>query len=234
MKKTVCFLLSLCLCLSLLPVFAEESYDSDEIGVGRPGFDLPELKTRTITSAMTPTDKVENKDGVFTVTTQSGVKITLNTAGLSYYTFTQDFYASLDAYFRLTDEAGEKLMDNMIKENCHFFIRDVYDSFFIEMATLGSDRLSQHVQDLASLSESALQTVAGRIAEGLLDATEYKLLTVNGNVWIRVADRVFVTIVNGEYHYATYFPAGEEMTPDDVLDAEAFINALKLEAPAAE
>lgn len=228
--------MSLILCLPLFAAFADASYESDEISVGQYGFALPELQNRNVSSALAATDTVENKNGVFTVKTQNGTKITLNTAGLSYYTYTQDFYASLDAYFRLTDESAEKLMETLIKENCHFLILDLYNSFSIEMATLGSDRLSQHVQNMAGLSESALETVAGKIAESILETAEYKICSVNGNVWLQVLDRIYITIVNGEYHYAVYYPKAETMTPDDVLDMEAFINALTLEdpAPAAE
>lgn len=233
MKKLICLFLSLFLCLSLLTVCAEGSLETEEMTVKRSEFAAPDFAARDMPAALTATDKVENKNGVYTVTTQTGTVCKLDTNGLTYYTYTQDFYASLDAYFRLTDEAGASLMDAMIQDDCHFVVQDLYGSFrYINMATLGSDRLSQRVGNIASLNDSAIQTVAARIGENILETPDITVHKINGNVWVQGQDKYLVTIVNGEYLFVAYHSNEDAMSSDDFLDLMDFMNALTVTAPA--
>ena len=234
MKRIVCLLLSLVLCLTAFSALAEQpasEFANDEVGLKVPEAGMPKVELKTEAQAASKKgDDVVNQNNVYTIKTANGLNITLNASNLgTFLVLTQSYYGSIDIYRRFKDDAtASQFIDSMIEGDAHVVIWDAYDAFqSIVLRGAGSSALTGHVKNLASLSESDLNAVANQIAVSN-DVSSYNLYSFNGNVWIQLGANLLVTIVNSEYQVVTYYPNGDQMTDDDYTDLTKFMRALTL------
>ena len=82
MKRILCIFLSLILCASILPAFAEEAaseYAGDEISVQITEVTLPEVVIKEASqAAASSADTVVNQNNLYTIRTASGLNVNLN------------------------------------------------------------------------------------------------------------------------------------------------------------
>lgn len=236
MKKYVCILLSMLLCLSAFSALAEvaaeqkSDYSNDEVGLEIKETKLPKVDLKQASQAASNGDTVVKQDNVYSIKTPSMLNISLNAVSLpSFIILTQSYYASLDIYSRFDSDAeATNFINNLINDNVHIVIWDAYDAFqSIVVRTAGSSSLTEHIGNLSSLDESEVQMVAAMIA---LDNnfSQVEIRSFNGNTWIQLADGFLLTIVNSEYVTLNYHPNDNEMTDEDNADLTVFMRALTL------
>ena len=232
MKKLLCIVMALVLCLASACAAAEAAADisAEDVSVSIPELtDMGKVELGGTAKALKSTDDVVNNNGVYTVKTASGLTMVLDAANLPYLVLTQSYYASLDIYSRFPDDAtATEYIDSLISDQVHYLIWDAYDAFqFIIVRTLGSDNLSQHVRNLNMLNENEIAAVANAIVTSN-DLSGYNLLMLNGQPYIQITANVLITIANSEYIQVAYQPNGNEMTDDDYTDFTEFVNALTI------
>ena len=236
MKRFVCILLSLMLCLSAFSALAETAaeqktdYSGDEVGLEIKETELPKVELKQESQAVSKEDTVVKQENVYSIKTPSRLNISLNAAGLpSFIVLTQSYYASLDIYSRFnSDSEATNYISDLINDNVHIVIWDAYDAFqSIVVKTAGSSSLTEHVRNLSALSDSDVQAVAELVAMNN-NFAQHDIYTFNGNTWIRLADNFLLTIVNSEYVTVAYYPNGDEMAEDDYADFTVFMRALTM------
>lgn len=230
MKKLICICLALMLTLGAAVSLADEDYSKDEVTIKLPeasgGLEKAELNDSA--RALKSTDDVVNVNGLYTVTTADGLLMVLDATSLPYLVLTQNYYASLDVYTRLDEDAAVNLLDQLISYKVHFLVMDAYQAFQeIQVSTPGSDALSRHVRDLATLNENEVKAVASALASSC-NVSDYSLYSFNGSPWIQIGANRLLTIKNGGYVQAVYLPNGNQMTEDDYTDFTEFMKALTL------
>ena len=232
MKKLLSLTLALVMCLFSLSALAElgSDFTQDEISVKIPeSVSLPKADLSDTARAGTSLDVVTNSNGVYSITTPSGMAIKFDPRGLTFMTLTQSYYASYDVYSLFKDTATvNSYIAGMAADSYHIIVWDVYDAFkLIALDTLGSDQLTKHVGNLAFLSTEDVNTVARTLASAL-GASDYELYKFNNNIWIQIGDTNLFTIVNSEYARVEYVPNGTSMTKADYSDFTDFMRSLKL------
>ena len=232
MKRVLGLILALALCMVLFPAVAElgSVFSQDQIDVDLSSVsDLPEVKLNPEAKAGNTADAVVNSNGVYSITTPSGMGIKFDPRGLTYMTLTQSYYASYDVYglFNTTSAANDYI-NKMVSGDIHVIVWDTYDAFqLILMDTLGSDDLTKHVGNLAYLNTESIKAVASALASAA-NLKEYSLYSFNGNVWIQLGANNLFTIVNSEYAHVQYIPNGNSMTKEDYSDFTDFMRSLML------
>ena len=235
MKKTLSLILALALCMVSLSVFAEEGklgsdFSQDQITVQlAESISLPKAELDSESRAGKNADTVTNSNGVYSIRTPSGMSIKFDPRGLTFMTLTQSYYASYDVYglFNNSKDA-DKYINNMISNIAHIIVWDMYDAFqYIALDTIEGDKLTRLVGNLASMSNSDINAVAGALASAV-GVSDYDLYTFNGNVWIMLGANNLFTIVNSEYAHVQYIPNGNSMTKEDYSDFTDFMRSLKL------
>ena len=232
MKKLISLILTLALCLTAVSAFAETKTDftAEQISISIPenAEGLGKVELNGSAKALTSTDTVVKNGEVYDITTGSGLKIHFDKTGLPYFVYTQSFFASIDVYSRYkNDTDAQSMIDTLIENNVHFLVTDAYRAFQeAYLRTLGSDSLSEHVRDLASLNESEIKAVASVMVD---EGGEYNLYSINDTVWVQVAANAMLTIKNSEYVLVAFFPNGDTMTEDDYADFNDFVKAISFE-----
>ena len=219
MKKLLSVLLALAMLLTCCAAFAETAeeeitFSDADIGVkveapaGKIEFAEPQAY------AVSTSDVVTVSGNMNTVRAD-GLTFMLN-APSGYIVFTQDYYASINAYMYVSDP--DALIKAMIDNNIHLIAYDTFAGVEIDIKALGSDTVSQKVGNLANLSDSNIVnlTVAFGNANGLQAVDAYR---IGSHVWMRFAGGYFVTIVGGQYVLATwYMPDAQELSDADMND----------------
>jgi len=232
MKKLISLILTLALCLTAVSAFAETKTDftAEQISISIPenAEGLGKVELNGNAKALTSTDTVVKNGEVYDFTTGSGMKIHFDKTGLPYFVYTQSYFASIDVYSRYkNDTDAQSMIDTLIENNVHFLVTDAYRAFQeAYLRTLGSDSLSEHVRDLASLNESEIKAVASVMVD---EGGEYNLYSINDTVWVQIAANAMLTIKNSEYVLVAFFPNGETMTEDDYADFNDFVKAISFE-----
>ena len=242
MKRVFGIVLALVLCVFSVSALATEAteavgalgsdFSQEKLGVDLAGamdLQIPLEELQEEARAGKSSDSVTNNNGVYSISTPSGMSIKFDPRGLTYFTLTQSYQASYDVYSQFKDKAtAQNYINNLINDGIHVLVWDYYDAFqFILMDTFGSDDLSKAVRNLAQLSADDIHTVASYLAVSCgLD--EYSLYNFNNNSWIQLGANNLFTIVNSEYAHVQYVPNGNTMTSDDYSDFTDFMRSLKL------
>ena len=232
MKKLISLILTLALCLTAVSAFAEAKTDftAEQVTISIPenAEGLGKVELNGSAKALTSTDTVVKNGDVYDITTASGLKIHFDKTGLPYFVYTQSYFASIDIYSRYDDDTqAQSMIDTLIENNVHFLVTDAYRAFQeAYLRTLGSDSLTSHVRDLASLNENEVKAVASVLVD---EGGEYNIYSINDAVWVQVAANIVVTIKNSEYVMAAFFPNGDTMTEDDYADFNDFVKAISFE-----
>ena len=217
------------LCFSACAEKLGSDFSSDEIELTIPEFELPDVSLLEKSRAATSTDTVNNNDGVYTIISPSGLYIKFDSRGTTFMTLTQSYYGSYDVYslFNSSSEA-DKYINNLISQNIHIVVWDRNDNFqAIALNSLGSDDLTKHVQNLASLSEKDINYVASSMAQAV-GVDSYDLYSFNGNIWVMLGSVDLFTIANSEYVHVVYAPNGSSMTKNDYSYYTDFMRSLAL------
>ncbi len=228
MKKALSLILSLLLCVSLFPAFAETTPDlaGIEAELKLPEITLPEVSLLDEARSLGKADDVVNANNIYTITTAENTILLDASVIPTFEVLTQSFFASFDVYSRFQDEAVlTEYINNLIDDEVHVVIWDTYNMFnAIILFSAGSDMLSGYVKDLSSLSEADQKLVASKLA----GSSDCSLVPSNGNVWVQLKPDVLVTIVNSQYLAINFMPNGDAMTEDDAADLQLFVSALTL------
>ena len=137
-------------------------------------------------------DKVDRKGDTYIVRRGDDLTISLDMSLFStILCFTQDLYASFEAYLRTSDPHGlqQELIDNKI----FFYLADIETGMMVLAYQSEKDSMSSMVDDFSSLSASNKALIASLVASdtSVVQAGDYS--------WVSIGDSHLLTIFNSQY-----------------------------------
>ena len=137
----------------------------------------------------------------------------------TFLCFTQDLYASFDAYLR--HGSPKELQKMLIDEDIHFFLYDLETELTIYIYSDEADELSALAEDFSSLSPANQELIASILC------TDPVLKQAGNTTWILGNDHLMATIVGGEYVIVEF--GGSDDPAADLEDTLALLSHLQFE-----
>ena len=137
-------------------------------------------------------DKVERKGDTYIVRRGDDLTISLDMSQFStVLCFTQDLYASFEAYLRTSDPHG--FQQELINNGVFFCLADIETEMMVLAYQSEMDSMSSMVVDFSSLSASNQALIASFVASdtSVVQAGDYS--------WVTIGDSHLLTIFNSQY-----------------------------------
>ena len=201
--KKLCLLLIIVLVFFVQAVFAETlSLDGEECTVDMGKTTKIDLKLKAPKALAISQTDVVTREGTAYIVTSGTLKYSLDMAKFpAILTFTQDIYASFEAYLACDDP--NSIQEELIKEQISFFLYDQETGLMVYIYSNGEDKLSRLVDNFSELSTQNQDAVIRNIGSGA-SAMQCGKMT-----WIELSESKLATIVNGRYVFVEYGGSGD-------------------------
>ena len=162
------------------------------------------------------------RDGTNYIVDTGALKLKLNMARYpSVLCFTQDKYASFEAYLAVDPAKLDELLNWLITDKINFFLLDLETNMEVYIYTHEADNASLMIGNLSTLSDDNMNVVTSRIFPG---ATA---LQAGSTRWIQASDSAMLTIVNNQYVVVEFGGSGDPA--GDLQDTLAIVSNLTIE-----
>ena len=173
----------------------------------------------SITKAKVCKDTVSREGTSYIVDTGS-LKLKLDMAQFPwFFTFTQDKFASSEAYLKFST-AMDSVLSYLIEQDVHFLLMEKETGLEIDISTQ-SDGFSAGIGDLNTLSEKDMKALISRNFPG---ATVYQ---AGENRWLQLNDWTIFTIANSQYVIARF--GGSDDPAADLQDTLDVVSQMTIE-----
>ena len=177
-----------------------------------------ELENR-ITKAKVCKDTVSREGTSYIVDTGS-LKMKLDMARFPwFFTFTQDKFASSEAYLTFSS-VMDSVLSYLIEQDIHFYLMEMETGLEIDISTQ-SDGLSAGIGDLNTLSEKDMKALISRYFPG---ATVHE---AGENRWLQVNNGAIITIANSQYVVVKF--GGSDDPAADLQDTLDVVSQMTIE-----
>ena len=137
-------------------------------------------------------DKVDRKGDTYIVRRGDDLTVSLDMSQFStVLCFTQDLYASFEAYLRTSDPYG--LQQELINNGVFFYLADIETGMMVLAYQSEMDSMSSMVGNFSSLSAANQALIASFVA------SDTSVVKSGDYSWVSVGDSHLLTIFNSQY-----------------------------------
>ena len=213
MKKLTIWLMILALALASCAALAEApTITADDVKMQVENIEKYNIQSSISSYASSGADAVSRDGSVYTVTAD-GLTFRLDLSAFpSFLCFTQDKYASFEAYLCMNDP--NSVLDYLISENIHFYMYDPETNLEIYIYESEADELSEMVGDLCLLPSDTKALI------GSYMAANAQVAAAGSDEWILFPDyNVLLNIRSGRYIHVEFGGSNDSAADlQDTLD----------------
>ena len=132
--------------------------------------------------------------------------------------FTQDKFASFEAYLAIKPEYVDTMLNQLIEDKVNFYLVDRTTNMQVYIYAEEADNVSTMVVDLNTLSEENVQVLTSRIFPG---AT---VCQAGNTRWLKLGSSYMLTIAKGQYVMTEFGGSGDpDADLEDTLDILSYL-----------
>ena len=135
--------------------------------------------------------------------------------------FTQDKYASFEAFLSINPEAVDSLLAQLIEQKINYYLIDLETGMNVYIYARESDNVSTMVANLNTLSEANVQVLTSRVFPGAA------AVQAGANRWLQVSDTAMLTIANSQYVIVEFGGSGD--AAGDLQDTIDIVSQMTIE-----
>lgn len=144
------------------------------------------------------------REGTNYIVNNGSLKMTLDMAKYpSILCFTQDKYASFEAYLAIDPSMIDEMIAQLIEDQINFYLIDLETSMQVFIYTHEADNVSTMVGNLSTLSDENVQVVINRIFPGT------EVLQAGSSRWLKASDTGMLTIAGDQYVVVEFGGSGD-------------------------